>query len=185
VPPEQCPSCGRFLAEALVEELDGQPRPCPHCGDDLTVEEVVGEEVVGEEVVGEEVVGEELGREELGREEVVGEEAATSGPTGPDPTARGTATSVRPPDLAPDAVRDLPDDVLIGWDLGASASEVASWRADRRPVPLDTIVVAGSAAVGAALGASVDRRRGRGAALGLAGGLGLAAGARQVWRLRD
>lgn len=138
MPPEQCPSCGRFLRDALVETLDERgARPCPHCGEPLTAAAVLTDE----------------------------------------------DGSVRPPDLPPDEVRAAPDDVLVGWDLGVSAAEIESWRADRRPVPVDTIVVAAGALVGGGVGAAVDKRRVRGGALGLLVGTVLAAGVRRIWRL--
>lgn len=102
--------------------------------------------------------------------------------------------SVRPPDLAPDEVRDATDqphrsgapadDVLAGWDTGVSAAEVASWRDDRRPFPTDTVVVAGAGIVGLALGLVLGgERRGSGAVLGLLAGVATGSVARRIWRL--
>jgi hypothetical protein len=95
--------------------------------------------------------------------------------------ATGDAPSVRPPDLEPDTVRD---DVLAGWDVGVGAGGPADWADDHRPFPLDTVVVAGAAVVGLTLGAVVDRRRGRGAAVGAVAGAIGAAVARRIWRLQ-
>lgn len=92
--------------------------------------------------------------------------------------------SVRPPDLAPEAVRDPAVDVLADWDHGASPEEVASWQRDRRPFPTDTVVVLGTAAAGLLLGLVVDRdNRGRGALVGGLGGLVGAGASRRLWRL--
>jgi hypothetical protein len=92
--------------------------------------------------------------------------------------------SVRPPDLAPESVRDRDADVLAGWDRGADAEEIASWRRDRRPFPTDTVVVLGAAASGVLLGLLADRgHRTRGALLGGLGGLVGAGVGRRVWRL--
>lgn len=93
--------------------------------------------------------------------------------------------SVRPPDLPPETVRDTSGDVLVGWDLGVSAREVAGWREDRRPRPVDTWVIVGGAASGLALGAVLDRRRARGAALGVLAGTVVAGVVRRIWRLKD
>lgn len=101
--------------------------------------------------------------------------------------------SVRPPDLAPDEVRDPPaatapgsvdGDVLAGWDTGVDAAEIASWRKDRRPFPTDTIVIAGAGAAGLLIGMFVrSDRRGSGAVLGLLAGVVGAAVVRRIWRL--
>jgi hypothetical protein len=90
------------------------------------------------------------------------------------------ATSVRPPDLIPDLVRD---DVLAGWDVGVGPAEMARWGDDRRPFPTDTVVVAGAAMAGCVLGVVLDDRHGRGAALGTVVGGVAGAAARRVWRL--
>ena len=92
------------------------------------------------------------------------------------------APSVRPPDLEPDTVRTT--DVLAGWDVGASAAEVAGWRVDERPFPTDTVVVTGAVLFGSGLGLLLaGRHRVRGGVAGaLTGGL-VAAVARRIWRL--
>ncbi len=36
MPPHQCPGCGRFLRNALVDALGEGARPCPGCGEELT-----------------------------------------------------------------------------------------------------------------------------------------------------
>ncbi|MEX2505298.1 MAG: hypothetical protein WD378_10620 [Egicoccus sp.] len=99
-----------------------------------------------------------------------------------DAVAPDTANSVRPPDLAPDQVRTA-DDVLSGWDTDAEAADLARWQLDRPPFPTDTVVVVGAKVLGAAIGATLDRRRGRGFVLGAAAGLTVAVVARQLWRL--
>jgi len=92
---------------------------------------------------------------------------------------------VRPPDLEPDMVRDRSLDVLAGWDVGVGEAEVASWRRDRRPVPVDTLVVVGAAVTGLLAGLLlVPEHRARGASLGALTGLVGAATVRRVWRLR-
>ena len=65
--------------------------------------------------------------------------------------ARGDDGSVRPPDLDPSEVRSQDVDVLAGWDLGATPEEVASWRVDRRPFPVDTVTVVAGSVLGAVL----------------------------------
>lgn len=92
------------------------------------------------------------------------------------------ANSVRPPDLAPDEVRTA-DDVLAGWDTDVDAADLARWQVDRPPFPTDLVVVAGAKVLGAAIGAAVDRRRGRGLVLGAVAGLTVAVVARRIWRL--
>lgn len=89
-------------------------------------------------------------------------------------------TSVRPPDLQPDAVRDL-DDPLAGWDSGLPDATAAV--RDERPFPLDSVVVTGAGLVGAALGALLGQRPVRDAPLGALGGVVGAAVARRLWRL--
>jgi hypothetical protein len=36
VPPKQCPNCGRFLKNALVDALAEGPQPCPGCDESLS-----------------------------------------------------------------------------------------------------------------------------------------------------
>lgn len=152
MPPRQCPECGRFLKNALVERLTAAPEPCPGCGATLTAAMFVGVEAGA------------------------GADASSDG--------QGSQTSVRPPDLEPDTVRESARDPLAGWDPDASAAEVASWRDDRPPFPVDLTLVVGAALVGAGIGAFTDQRqRGRGAALGLMAGVSTAAAVRRIWRL--
>jgi len=93
--------------------------------------------------------------------------------------------SVRPPDLDPRDVQAVDDDVLAGWDIGATDEEIAAWRLDRRPFPTDTVVVAVGAVLGGVLGSAVStRRRPLGAGAGLLGGAVAAGAARRVWELR-
>lgn len=94
--------------------------------------------------------------------------------------------SVRPPDLSPQEVRDEPEDVLAGWDLGASEVEIAAWRRDERPFPADTIVVAGAGVLGLLLGGwFAAGHRVRAASIGAGVGLVAAAGVRRIWRLQS
>jgi hypothetical protein len=97
----------------------------------------------------------------------------------------GDDGSIRPPDLDPHDVRDDGDEVVAGWDVGADAAEVASWADDRRPLPIDTIVVALGMAIGAAAGAILpERRRVIGAMLGAVAGAVTAGASRRLWELR-
>jgi hypothetical protein len=200
VPPERCPDCGRFLSRGFVAGLADRSVPCPRCGVELDATMLVA----GEEAVG--------SSEEAARSGEQAAPVAADGPAGvaepdqaltPDEAAvlpdaiptddhdRAPASvrppdqgpiepSVRPPDLLPDTVRD---DVLAGWDVGVGPTEMARWRQDRRPFPTDTVVVAGAAAVGLAIGAVLDDRRVRGAALGAVLGAVAGAATRRLWRL--
>jgi hypothetical protein len=97
----------------------------------------------------------------------------------------GDEVSIRPPDLEPEAVRDRSLDVLAGWEVGVGEAEIASWRQDRRPVPVDTLTVLGAGAAGVLLGLLlVPQRRVRGASLGALAGIVGAAAVRRVWVLR-
>jgi hypothetical protein len=98
---------------------------------------------------------------------------------GTDPVPPADA-SVRPPDLRPDAVRDL-DDPVAGWDVGVPVG--AAGVRDERPFPLDTVVVVGAAVTGAALGALLGRRTVRDALLGALGGAVGAGAVRRIWQL--
>ncbi|TVR34763.1 MAG: hypothetical protein EA388_08425 [Nitriliruptor sp.] len=142
--PQQCPVCGRFLKNDLVQSLAGSDQPCPRCEATLTAA-------------------------------MFGAGAAVGG---------GVDASVRPPDLAPEEVRD-DGDVLAGWDVGADAAEIASWNHDRAPFPTDTVVVAAGAVLGGVLGATVTPARLKGAAIGAGLGAGVGAVVRQVWRLTE
>lgn len=178
VPPMQCPSCGRFLKNDLVASLEDAPAPCPRCGELLHPDAFVPDGAGGRDEVAEREVAEAEHEVAEAEVEVAGHEDVEE-------------RSVRPPDLAPEAVRDAPRDVLVGWDVDADAAEIASWRRDRRPFPADTVVVLGAGAVGAVAGALVDGHRrestvsGRGAVLGLVLGLLGGAGVRRIWRLTD
>jgi hypothetical protein len=161
VPPQQCPECGRFLKKAFVAGLSDGPAPCPRCAVSLTAAMF---DLTGSHV------------------RVV--DAAASDEPPVDGTPPEPEPSVRPPDLSPETVREAEVDVLAGWDVGADADEVASWRADQRPFPTDTVVVVGAGALGAVLGAVLAREgRGRGAVGGVLLGVLAAAIARRVWRL--
>lgn len=155
MPPKQCPNCGRFLKNVLVEALEDGPQPCPGCAEPLTPDL--------------------LGRDSGTVADGAGHRAG-SGDGG---------ASVRPPDLDPGDVRDDASDVLEGWDRGADAAEIATWNEDHAPLPVDAIVVGGSGLVGALLGAVLLRRRVRGALVGGLFGVLAAAVARRIWRLPD
>ncbi|MFP4149853.1 MAG: hypothetical protein ACLFUG_05785 [Nitriliruptoraceae bacterium] len=155
MPPKRCPECGRFLANDLVASLAEAPAPCPRCGVTLHPDTIVGGE----------------------RDRPARTTAHAASSEAPD--------SVRPPDLDPATVRARDDDPLAGWDAGATPEEVASWRADVRPFPTDTLVVASGAVVGGLLGAVLpERPRGRCIALGAATGTLGAGIARRIWVLR-
>ena len=149
--PEQCPECGRFLARAFVAGLGDGPQPCPRCGAELTADLV--------------------GAGSAGAEDA----------TMPEAPSVDDTPSVRPPDLAPDAVRQA--DVLEGWDRGSDVVDLARWRDDRQPFPVDAVAVAGGLVVGAAVGAVLGERRGRNAALGAVVGTLIAAASRRIWQL--
>lgn len=169
MPPKQCPECGRFLKNAFVDALANGPVACPRCEATLDASRFAG-----------------------GAPGRIPVPAGGSGDDEPDPARAGEPAprpdevSVRPPDLAPDTVRDGTDDVLAEWDHGASAAEIASWRADRRPFPLDTVVVIGGGVAGLIAGLIGGRdHRVRDAALGAIAGVGGAAVVRRVWRLQS
>lgn len=152
--PAQCPECGRFLAKAFVAGLGTEPTPCPRCESPLTAA-MLQDDVAAART---------------------SDAAAQTSEVAPDPDA-----SVRPPDLAPDTVRE--DDVLDGWDRGADVVDLARFRDDQPPFPVDAAIVGGGLLAGAILGAMVGQRRVRGAALGAVVGTLVAATARRVWRL--
>ncbi|MFP4311593.1 MAG: hypothetical protein ACLFS9_06365 [Nitriliruptoraceae bacterium] len=155
MPPKRCPECGRFLANDLVASLFEAPAPCPRCGVALHPDTIVGGE-----------------RDRAPRPAVL---AASS----------QASDSVRPPDLDPATVRARDDDPLAGWDAGATPEEVASWRADARPFPTDSVVVVSAAVVGGVLGAVLpERPRGSCIALGAVTGTLGAGIARRIWMLR-
>jgi len=176
VPPKRCPECGRFLSNELVASLASSSVPCPRCDTPLSTDTIVGGSGSGS------------GARGGPRSQPVVTAAAVG------PAARAEAqeahpprkgASVRPPDLDPRDVQAVDDDVLAGWDIGATDEEIAAWRLDRRPFPTDTVVVAVGAVLGGVLGSAVStRRRPLGAGAGLLGGAVAAGAARRVWELR-
>lgn len=193
MPPKRCPECGRFLANDLVASLQTGPAPCPRCGIDLHPDTIVDGS--------RDRTGPTPARAKSTTAEVTGAADTTADATGAEATtaeatgaARATTASsapteddsVRPPDLDPEAVRSAEvDDVLAGWDLGATAEEVAAWRDDVRPFPTDTVVVAVAALAGGVVGGLLPSvHRGRWAAVGVLGGAVGAGVARRIWELR-
>ena len=194
MPPQQCPECGRFLKNALVEGLTAAPAPCPKCGIELTAEMFGLADADGPPAV------------PVGLTDPLVTDPGVTGPGSPDVapatsagddtpleavaiaaapvrTSNGAtpvAPSIRPPDLAPEAVRDR-DDPLAGWDVGVPLPEVR----DRRPFPTDTVLVAAGAVGGAVAGSLTIDRRGRGATLGALAGVGAVALIRRIWLLPD
>lgn len=160
--PQQCPACGRFLKNDLVQRVALGDQPCPRCEATLTAAMFGAGAPAGDPPPA----------------TVTGEPAAAAPETG-DHDA-----SVRPPDLAPEQVRD-DGDVLAGWDIGADAAEIAGWNHDRAPFPTDTVVVVAAGLVGGVLGATIMPARLRGGLIGFGLGVGVSATARQVWRLTD
>ncbi|MCA1782296.1 MAG: hypothetical protein LC679_09030 [Intrasporangiaceae bacterium] len=158
--PRQCPACGRFLKNDLVQSLADGDQPCPGCETTLTAA-MLGA-AVGDPAPAAVGAAEPAAAPKVGRADA----------------------SVRPPDLAPEQVRD-DGDVLAGWDVGADAAEIASWNHDRAPFPTDTVVVAAGAVLGGVLGATVVSARLKGAVIGTGLGIGVGAVVRQVWRLTD
>ena len=174
MPPKRCPECGRFLSNALVASSAVEPVPCPRCGTLLEPDIVAGR-------------GSDW--EPADEPEPADADAASPADTDADAASPADAdadgSSVRPPDLDPASVRTSPENVLDGWDVGASGAEVASWRRDRRPFPVDTVVVAGAAVAGAAVGAALSHRHrvAWSAGASLAGAV-TAGAARRIWELR-
>jgi hypothetical protein len=195
VPPKRCPECGRFLANDLVSSLADAPAPCPRCGIELHPDTIVGGErprrlrsarPAAATVTGTDAAAgpapEEPATPPGAAAPAATETVAASSSAG---ASDADADSIRPPDLDPQAVRTPDEDVLAGWDVGASAVEVASWQRDERPFPTDTVVVVGAAVAGGLLGALLaDRHRGRWAVLGALGGAAGAGVARRIWELR-
>ena len=182
MPPKRCPECGRFLANEFVASLATASAPCPRCGTSLAPDDVVGG-------------GTRAQRSQARTPEAAPTTSAASTPAAATSQGAGVRTaaasapspdgSVRPPDLDPTDVRRQDPDVLAGWDRGATAEEVASWRADRRPFPTDTIVVVGGAVLGAvAAGLLARRHRPAWIAAGAIGGAGAAGASRRIWELR-
>ena len=161
MPPQQCPECGRFLKNALIENLAQEPAPCPGCDVELTSAMFAGS---------------------------APDPSGAADPAAPTasrvPHEGQRDVSVRPPDLEPTAVRSTDDDPLARWDVGATADEVASWRVDQRPFPTDAVVVAAAAVVGLGVGCAADREvRARGAVVGFVAGAVAGAIVRRIWRL--
>jgi len=164
VPPKQCPECGRFLKNAFIDALDGIGTPCPRCDGTLTAAMFAGS---------------------FGGSGGAAGPATRSEPLLVPAGGSGDEVSVRPPDLEPEAVRDRSPDVLAGWDVGVGEAEVAAWRQDRRPVPVDTLVVVGAGVAGVVAGLLLlPEHRLRGASFGALSGFAGAATVRRVWRLR-
>jgi hypothetical protein len=178
VAPKQCPECGRFLKNAVIQALGDRGAACPRCGSTLTAAMFEDEVLTGGRTI-----------------------PVPAGGSGDDPGDGGPLeepevpelhevnevheVSVRPPDLEPDAVRDRTLDVLAGWDVGVGEAEIAAWRQDRRPFPTDTVSLIGAGATGLLLGLLlVPQHRVRGASLGALAGVVGAAIVRQVWLLR-
>jgi len=183
VPPKRCPECGRFLANRLVASLTEGPEPCPRCGTELRPETIVGGDrdrpAVSQPPARRLQVGADAAP--VSRDEPATEGAGHVQSRAEEPAA----DSIRPPDLDPDVVRTPDDDVLAGWDLGATDEEIASWRADEPPFPIDLVVVGGTALLGGLLGALlVERDRARWAAIGALGGAVGAGVVRRIWELR-
>jgi hypothetical protein len=176
VPPAQCPACGRFLKRALVDGLADAPVPCPKCGLELTSAMFPGPMSAVPTIDTPGVASPAAPAAADGGQTPVVTAAAR-----PTPSSAGTRdTSVRPPDLPPDDVRDEPDP-LAGWDAGVPVGTDAI--RDERPFPVDTVAVAGAAVVGAALGVVLGRRRLRDATFGALGGAVGAGVGRRIWQL--
>ena len=196
MPPKRCPECGRFLSNELVASLAETSLPCPRCDTLLEADKLVG--------------GTSASRRSPRRQTASVEPAARVAAAAPTPqvaaaagdvrrgaddpgtaveapgreAAAEVAASVRPPDLDPREVQDPGDDVLAGWDLGVTPEEIGSWRADRRPFPADTVLVAAGAVLGAVIGVVVtERHRALGAALGGLGGVAAVGAVRRLWEL--
>lgn len=167
MPPAQCPECGRFLKRSLVTGLAETPAPCPACGAELRADMFAREPVAA-------AASPASATSDVAADDTAVDAAASDGDEG----------SVRPPDLAPQTVRDDASDVLAGWDVGAGPDEVAGWRDDTPPFPIDAAVVLGLGAAGMLMGWAVGRdRRLRGALAGAFAGAVAASVARRVWRL--
>lgn len=173
MPPKRCPECGRFLSNELVASLASSSVPCPRCDTPLSADTIVE--------------GGGGARTAPRTQPVIATLAATStAGNGREPQVQvSQPASVRPPDLDPRQVRSDEKDVLAGWDAGVTADEIAGWRADRRPFPTDTVIVAVAALLGGLIGGVVcEQRRVLGAGVGVAGGAAAAGVVRRVWELR-
>lgn len=178
MPPQQCPECGRFLKNALVERLEAAPAPCPKCGIELTAAHFA------EAGVADADHGPALAPAAPPPASSAGTSdlpvAAPAAGTSLQGSQVSGAASVRPPDLLPDQVRDA-HDPLAGWDAGVPLPEVR----DRRPFPTDTVVVVAGAVAGTVAGTMLTERRTAGGLLGAVTGAGLAGALRQIWRLPE
>lgn len=185
MPPAQCPECGRFLAAAFVQNLVTEPADCPKCGTRLSPAHFPEE------------LGQAAAPDGPAEEPAAAAELRDDATPDPDPggagdvpleTAGASDGSVRPPDLDPGAVQAGDDgrpDPLASWDRrDADVVDLDRFRSGRQPPP-DAAILGGAGLAGALVGALLADRRGRGAAFGLAVGLGAAAVARQVWRLPE
>lgn len=176
MPPKRCPDCGRFLSNEFVASLAAASAPCPRCETSLSPDSVVGGSRAQPHATGD---GDRAKPGTAG-----GGDRAQRG-AAPDRDARSTDDSVRPPDLDPAEVSRQDLDVLAGWDLGATPEEVASWRADNRPFPADTVVIVSGTLVGATFAGLLARQHRAGwIAAGALGGAGIAGAARRIWELR-
>ena len=176
MPPQQCPTCSRFLKNVLVASLAHSSAPCPGCGQILTAADFArdSEPLSGQAEVDRSEVDRSSESASAGEPDV----AATTPHTGDD------VGDARADDLSDDAFGDVvaPMDVLEGWDLDG---DPVQWLDDQPPFPDDTVIVATSAAVGAIVGAFCAGRRIRGGILGaLLGAVG-AGIARKIWVLKD
>lgn len=192
MPPQQCPECGRFLKNALIEGLAAADAPCPKCGTALTAAmfEAPGGgppavPTAGGSVApaGDAATPEQPAAGAPDLTEVVADAPAGATLAPAEHASNGAspvAPSIRPPDLVPEAVRDR-DDPLAGWDVGVPLPEVR----DRRPFPTDTVLVVAGAVGGAVAGSLTVDRRTRGAALGALAGVGAVALIRRIWLLPD
>lgn len=168
MPPAQCPECGRFLKRSLVTGLAEAPAPCPGCGAELRADMFASAPVV----------------DAANPESATSDTAPAAAAAVDEAASDGDEASVRPPDLVPQTVRDDTSDVLAGWDVGAGPDEVARWRDDTAPFPIDAAVVLGFGAAGMLAGWAVGRDgRLRSALAGAVAGAVAASVARRVWRL--
>lgn len=196
MPPKRCPECGRFLANDLVSSLSTSPAPCPRCGIELHPDTIVGGErsrrsrparppTEPSAPTSPTSPATEAGSTPVPAVPAPGTAAAVDGEAADASSPSSAPDSIRPPDLDPQVVRTPDEDVLAGWDVGATAEEVASWRRDQRPFPTDAVVVVSAGVAGGVLAALLaDRGRGRWAALGALGGVVGAGVARRIWELR-
>ena len=183
MPPHQCPECGRFLKNALVEGLATAPAPCPKCEVELTAELFGPAEATPSEATPVEAGPGPAVAPATSASPLAGADpASTASPAAPTDRAvpERAAASVRPPDLEPGRVRDAADP-LAGWDAGLPPPPVE----DRRPFPTDTVLVAAGAGVGALAGALASDRQLRGGVVGAVAGAVATGAVRRIWQLPD